>query len=77
MKNNVLSAYSDTHVSLSYLGISRVLASKGQGVKGWHWPNPTSQAEWGSHFDFLATQMVVHSCNIQTTSCSASASPNN
>lgn len=58
MKNNVLSAYSDTPVSLSYLGISRVLASRGHGVKGWHWPNPTSQAEWGSQFDFRATPVV-------------------
>lgn len=33
MKNNVLSAYSDTHMSLSYLGLSRILASRGQGVK--------------------------------------------
>lgn len=45
MKNNVLSAYSDTHVSLSYLGISCALASRGHSVKGWHWPNPTSQAD--------------------------------
>lgn len=34
MKNNVFSAYSDTYGSLSYLGISHVLASKGQGLKG-------------------------------------------
>lgn len=77
MKTNVLAAYSDTYGSLSYLGISHVLASKGQGIKGWHWPRPTSQSEWGSQLDFLATPMVVHSWTIQTTSCRASTIPDN
>lgn len=74
MKTNVLSAYSDTYGSL---GISHVLASKGQGIKGWHWPRPTSQAKWGSQFDFLATPIVVHSWTTQTTSCRASTIPDN